>query len=68
MTYMKITYDYLEYEVEHDEIRAIRRSKINEFLHCNGLMGYAFFSLSDIKRSVRILERGHYGTELKAYK
>lgn len=50
-----------------DEMRFLRRSKINEFLHCNGLVGYAFFSLSDIKNSIRILERNRFGYELKVY-
>jgi hypothetical protein len=50
-----------------DEIRFIRLEKINKFLHCNFLMGYEFFHLSQIKWSVRILENGHYGHEMNVY-
>jgi hypothetical protein len=53
--------------MDKNEKRACRRHKINQFLHCNFLLGSVFFSLSDIKKCVRILETGNFGEELKAY-
>lgn len=65
---MKVIYDGMEYEVEHEELRAMRRQAINNHMWMLRNDYPWQFETDNLRLCVRLYERQFYGKELQAYK
>lgn len=68
MEQLIVIMDGLEYTVEHDELRAMRRQVINNHLWTMTVKYGWDMQFHNIRLMVRLYERQYYGRELQAYK